>query len=55
MSSAAAGYSGTPLSANLGLKPGCELFALETPPGYARRLRCLLQSRLGTSQVTRAA
>jgi len=38
ISSAAAGYSGTPLSAKLGLKPGCELFALESPPGYAQLL-----------------
>lgn len=33
-----AGYSGKPLATKLGLEPGCELLAVETPPNYAQLL-----------------
>lgn len=46
-----AGYSGTPLAAKLGLKPGMALRVVNAPKGYAR----LLAPLPGGARITNAA
>ena len=52
MRAQSAGYSGTPLAAKLGLKPGCRLYAKDAPDGYSKLLQPLPD---GVAFVTRLA
>jgi len=41
-----AGYSGTPLTNNLGIKPGYRLASVQAPDGYEEMLRLKFVFRL---------